>query len=806
MAPRALALALVLALVLARAAAELAEELVLALGAAEEEAPAGGAAPSGPAAFHRAAKASWRLPGRYLVVLRAGGGRAEVRGAARRLQARAARRGYLTELLHVFHLLPAFLVKMSSDVLDTVRGARDGPQRGGGGLWGAGGGSPGLGGGTEALPPRRAPGLSSPQALKLPHVEYVEEDAYVFAQSIPWNLGRIVPPQPSSGAYSPPNKGDLVEIYLLDTSVQSTHREIEGRVLVTDFESVPEEDGTRFHRQASKCDSHGTHMAGVLSGRDAGVATGANIRSLRVLNCQGKGTLSGTLIGLEFIKATLEARPHAPLVVLLPFAGAYSRVLNAGCRRMVQMGVVVVTAAGNYKDDACLYSPASEPEVRAGGNSLGCEDVGGRAATSLGSSAPAPSRLSGLGLRIVSRSRPPPSPPWQVITVGATNSEDQPASIGTLGTNFGRCVDLFAPGDDIIGASSDCSTCFTTQSGTSQAAAHVAGELGCGVAGRAGSPLALSGAGAGHVSLQLRCSGQSCVGGCVAPGSHRGPPGLLAGIAAMLLSAEPQLSLAELRQRLLHFATKNVMDMAWFPEEQRLQTPNSVAGLPTRLGADEQLYCRSVWSARSGLTRHATAVARCASAEEMLSCSSFSRSGRRLGEHMEDKDGQKQCVAHNAFRGQGVYAIARCCTWPRAECRINASSPAAEGAGCSPRDHVLTGCSFHSPTAALGDSGRPVVGPGSGPSHCAVRTEVMAHALCCPAAGLECRVKEHMSLGSAEKVTVSCDDGWTLTGCNAHSQSPGTMGAYAVDDTCVAASIPGSSTAAVIAICCRSRQ
>lgn len=50
-------------------------------------------------------------------------------------------------------------------------------------------------------------------------------------------------------------------------------------------------------------------------------------------------------------------------------------------------------------------------------------------------------------------------------------------TLGVLGTNFGRCVDLFAPGDDIIGASSDCSTCFTSQSGTSQAAAHVAGEL-----------------------------------------------------------------------------------------------------------------------------------------------------------------------------------------------------------------------------------------------------------------------------------------------------------------------------------------
>ncbi|NXA60976.1 PCSK9 convertase, partial [Mohoua ochrocephala] len=578
--------------------------------------------------------------------------------------------GHLAELLHVFHLLPAFLVRMSSDVLDT--------------------------------------------ALKLPHVKYIEEDAYVFAQSIPWNLGRIVPPQPSSGAYSPPNKGDLVEIYLLDTSVQSTHREIEGRVTVTGFESIPEEDGTHFHRQASKCDSHGTHVAGVLSGRDAGVATGANIRSLRVLNCQGKGTVSGTLTALEVIQRTLEAQPYAPLVVVLPLAGAQSPALNAGCRRMARMGAVVVAAAGNYKDDACLYSPASEPEV---------------------------------------------------ITVGATDSQDQPASIGTLGTNFGRCVDLFAPGDDIIGASSDCSTCFTAQSGTSQAAAHVAV-----------SPLVLTAASRA-----------------------------LAGIAAVLLSAEPQLSLAELRQRLLRFSTKNAMDTARFPEEQRLQTPNNVAGLPARLGADEKLLCRSVWSARSGLALHATAVARCASTEEMLSCSSFSRSGSRLGEHMEDKDGQKQCVAHSAFRGQGVYAIARCCTWPRAECRIHAGSPVAEGAECSPRDHVLTGCSFHSPSEVLGAGGRPVVGLGRGPSRCASRTEAMAHALCCPAASLECRLKEHMAPESQEKVTVSCDDGWTLTGCHALSQSPGSMGAYAVDNSCVAAAVPGSSSAVAIAICCRSR-
>ncbi|TRZ20057.1 hypothetical protein HGM15179_007038 [Zosterops borbonicus] len=637
MSPRALVLALL--------------ELVLALGAAEEGEAAVGAAPPGPAAFHRAAKASWRLPGRYVVMLRAGG-EAELRGTARRLQARAARRGHLAQLLHVFHLLPAFLVRMSSDLLDT--------------------------------------------ALKLPHVKYIEEDAYVFAQSIPWNLGRIVRPQPSSGTYSPPNKGGLAEIFLLDSKVQSTHREIEGRVTVTGFESIPEEDGTHSHRQASRCDSHGTHVAGVLSGRDAGVATGANIRSLRVLNCQGKGTVSGTLMALEFIKRTLGAHPGVPVVVVLPLAGAHSPALNAGCRRMARVGAAVVAAAGNYKDDACLYSPASEPEV---------------------------------------------------ITVGATDSEDRPASIGTLGTNFGRCVDLFAPGDDIIGASSDCSTCFTARSGTSQAAAHVAG------------------------------------------------------IAAVLLSAQPQLSPAELRQRLLHFSTKNTMDTVWIPEEQRLQTPNSVARLPTWLGAEEQLLCRSVWSARSGLAWHATAVARCASTEEMLSCSSFSRSGSRLGEHMEDKGGQKQCVAHSALRGQGVYAIARCCTWPRAECHIKAGSPGAE---CPPGHHVLTGCSFHSPSVVLGAGGRPEVGLGRGPSRCASRTEAMAHALCCPTASLECRLKEHMALEPEEKVTVSCEDGWMLTGCNTLSQS--SMGAYAMDNSCVAPAGPGSSSAVAIAICCRSRQ
>lgn len=66
---------------------------------------------------------------------------------------------------------------------------------------------------------------------------------------------------------------------------------------------------------------------------------------------------------LEYIRASLLAQPLSPLVVLLPFVGGFSRTLNTACRDMVQSGAVLIAAAGNYQDDACRYSPASEPEV-----------------------------------------------------------------------------------------------------------------------------------------------------------------------------------------------------------------------------------------------------------------------------------------------------------------------------------------------------------------------------------------------------------------------------------------------------------
>lgn len=122
--------------------------------------------------------------------------------------------------------------------------------------------------------------LHSFQAMQLPHVHYVEEDSSIFAQSAPWNLQRLLQPHgvaSENGTYRPPSKFNLIchprgntprcqwapllvhcpddggnaAVYLMDGSVQSSHREVEGRVHVTDFTNVPEEDGVRVHRQVT---------------------------------------------------------------------------------------------------------------------------------------------------------------------------------------------------------------------------------------------------------------------------------------------------------------------------------------------------------------------------------------------------------------------------------------------------------------------------------------------------------------------------------------------------------------------------
>ncbi|XP_056132327.1 proprotein convertase subtilisin/kexin type 9 [Lampris incognitus] len=621
-----------------------------------QDGPQPKAGPEPSAEFLRCNKAAWRMPGQYLVVLREGTHESHVQRTMRGLRAKAARRGYLLEILNTYSgAFHGFLVKMNSDMLQ--------------------------------------------MAVKLPHVDYIEEDSFIFAQNVPWNLQRLLQPHSDTSdteKYRPPNAEGMAEVYLMDGSVQSSHREIEGQVLVTDFNDVPEEDGVRVHRQDSQCDSHGTHIAGVVSGWDSGIARGASINQVRVLNCQGKGTVSGALAGMEYIRATLLARPVSSVVVLLPFIGGFSRSLNAACREMVANRAVVIAAAGNFRDDACLYSPASEPEV---------------------------------------------------ITIGAVNSADQPMSLGAGGTNLGRCVDLFAPGDDIVSASSDCSTCFTSSSGTSQAAAHVAG------------------------------------------------------IAAVILSSSPNASSVQILQNLLRYSVSNTINPLSLAEKHRLTTPNLVAAMPPMAtnNTNGELLCRSVWSDRSGVMTADRAMIRCHRGEEMMGCTSYAPDGVRMGEAIIENGGQVDCVALNGPGGKGVYAVARCCATVGLQCQVHDSPEPGKDAECVSSHHHLTGCSSQSIAEVLPDS-RPLH---SEPKRC-VGTEGMmtSNAVCCHAPQLECRLLEHITTDK-EQAEVSCPSGWTLTDCSAVSRGSALRGPLAKGNSCLVQSAAGGDGAVGVATCCR---
>nr|XP_019936315.1 PREDICTED: proprotein convertase subtilisin/kexin type 9 [Paralichthys olivaceus] len=646
--------ALCLCASLAVSAPDLTEDEELDLTRGDETQPGPAAEP--PAELLRCNKAAWRIPGQYLVMLRLRTHESHLQRTIRRLTAKASRRGHQLEILQTYSgALQGFLVKMSSDVLHLV--------------------------------------------MKLPHVHYVEEDSSIFAQSAPWNLQRLLRPYgftSENGTYQPPNDGGMAEVYLMDGLVQSSHREVQGRVLITDFNNVPEEDGVRVHRQASQCDIHGTHIAGVVSGLDSGVARGAGIKLVRVLNCQGKGTVSGALAGLEYIRANLLTRPVDTVVVLLPFSGGFSRSLNAACQDMVANGAVVVAAAGNYRDDACLYSPASEPEV---------------------------------------------------ITVGAVNAADQLMSQGAGGTNFGRCVDLFAPGDDIVSASSDCSTCFTTRGGTSQAAAHAAG------------------------------------------------------VAAVILTSNQNMSPVQVLHTMLRYSVSNTINLLSLSDAHHLTTPNLVAAMPpTNSTTNGELLCRSVWSERSGVASTDRAVSRCRQGEEMMGCSSYAPGGVRVGETINTHSEQMECVAYNGGVGNGVYAVARCCAIGGLRCQAHASPEPGKDAECADPQHHLTACSSWSP-AEVSSHSRPHLGDRK---RCVVKDGVTSHAVCCHAPSLECHLLENIS-ADKDHVQVSCPSGWTLTDCRAVSQASAVLGPVAKGNSCSIRGATAADGAAVVAVCCRIR-
>jgi hypothetical protein len=167
---------------------------------------------------------------------------------------------------------------------------------------------------------------------------------------------------------------------------------------------------------AADCHGHGTHVAGTVGGTTHGIAKNVTLHPVRVLDCQGSGTDAGVIAGIDWVTAN-----HVkPAVANMSLGGGASATLDAALANSHAAGVVHVVAAGNDNSNACNYSPAREPTA---------------------------------------------------ITVGSTTSSDARSSF----SNYGTCLDIFAPGSSITSAGYSSDTATATMSGTSMASPHVAG-------------------------------------------------------------------------------------------------------------------------------------------------------------------------------------------------------------------------------------------------------------------------------------------------------------------------------------------
>ena len=262
------------------------------------------------------------------------------------------------------------------------------------------------------------------QVLNQKPVSLVEEDQYVRGgqarTEVAWGLDRIdqVSNRLDFRFNVPCNlTGKGVDVYILDTGISERHQELRGKVQTLACGG--------FHQESVSCFGHGTHIAGTVGGGTLGVAPDVNIFSVRILNCTNQGTWNTILQGLECVLNHTQHRGNQSAVVNMSLYGPKHRAIKKGIDRLIKKGITVVGIAGNSlttPKDACKTFPASVQGV---------------------------------------------------IGVAASTRLDQ----AYIYSNAGVCVDLYAPGENIISASNVCELCKDTRSGSSMAAPHVTGAV-----------------------------------------------------------------------------------------------------------------------------------------------------------------------------------------------------------------------------------------------------------------------------------------------------------------------------------------
>ncbi|XP_071504786.1 aqualysin-1-like [Diadema antillarum] len=252
-------------------------------------------------------------------------------------------------------------------------------------------------------------------------VEYVEEDGVVSQEAVlvtedrtfendvaNWGLDRI--DQRSNrldGKFFINGSGNGVHVYILDSGLRPTHKDIAGRAHVA-YDAY---GGSGFD-----IDGHGTHCAGIVAGTEYGVAKKANVYGIRIIRGHHKGSVSGVIRGLNWVKLNRKR----PCVASMSISGTASKTLNRSARELFNSGCVLVAAASNSNTDSCTRSPAQMPEV---------------------------------------------------ITVAASDRNDFRTSF----SDYGDCVDLFAPGSHILSLDYKSDDATIPLSGTSMATPFVSG-------------------------------------------------------------------------------------------------------------------------------------------------------------------------------------------------------------------------------------------------------------------------------------------------------------------------------------------